>query len=321
MFDLVKHSKLGPTAAQIYAYVYTAERDAAFLSHNAKGEFMGSIGPTAKLVLCQFFPVDCETISLTQTDEYSKVLADIVIEKIRNRIQIDQQAESAAAQHLATSYWSTRNGVGMTISADKPWLIKSVASFKAPPPLATDTLKLQANEINKKMKNISIQQQEAIVYWAAGPGTPSISGIWLNICNNYMWDNPVSLQTALTVRSVLAMGLADSSISAFYSKYSYLQMQPGLIDPTLHSIIPTPNYPSYPSVHAYIAGTAAIILTYYFPANKATWMTLAEKSEMSRILTGLQYPMDIQVGADIGKKIGLEILSQLKKKAGSDEKI
>ncbi|RUR13956.1 hypothetical protein [Legionella sp. km772] len=95
MFDLVKENKLGDAyASRVYAYVYTAQRDAAFLSHNLKHRFMGSIEPLSAAVLCLFFTDSCssikEQISSIKDDNFSKSLTKIVMQKITRRIQQDK---------------------------------------------------------------------------------------------------------------------------------------------------------------------------------------------------------------------------------------
>lgn len=95
MFDLIKEYKLGDiNASQVYAYVYTAQRDAAFLSKNAKHTFMGNLGSVTAEVLCVFFSKSCpdiRAIKRNDTDEYSQNLAELILKKIQERIQKDKK--------------------------------------------------------------------------------------------------------------------------------------------------------------------------------------------------------------------------------------
>lgn len=316
MFDLVKKNKLGDTqASKIYAYVYTAQREGAFLSKNIKHEFMGSIGPLTAEVLCLFFTDNCDAIRVTirhGKDSYSNSLKDIVLMKIKNQMQEDKKQNYLYQEKKPSNqYWA---GVppyyGQDVGSWKTWLIASGHEFIAPPPPPYDSVewKDQLTVVTSALKNTTPEQVTSIVFWAGNPSTITPPGIWLVYANDYMTSHRVDLSKRLFIRSILSMGLADSIITVFNAKYTYWSKRPFMRDPMIHTVMPTPNHPSYPAGHSSISSTAATILSFYFPENKKEWGHLASLASQGRVWGGIHFPIDTQQGLILGKKVGEKIL-------------
>ena len=82
LFDLVSEEKITRGSAKnILKYLLVAQRDAAYLSSNAHQEFRGSIDPVSREVACLYIPDVCQEIPV-ETDEYSELLATIVLRKV-----------------------------------------------------------------------------------------------------------------------------------------------------------------------------------------------------------------------------------------------
>lgn len=311
MLDLVKENKLGDApASRVYAYLYTAQRDAAFLSMKAKQSFMGNIDQISAQTLCLFFQANCADLmaqSQNSTDLYSQAIANLVWKKIKLRIEADKKSSHLYLEKPAGHYWAgVRPYFGQDVGSWKPWTIKSVDRFIAPPPPPYDSPEWQQQlKITKDaLKNITADQTKAVVYWAGNPGTVTPPGLWLIDANNYMLSNNVSLAKLLLVRSVLAMAMADAVISVFNSKYTYWVKRPFMLDPSIHTIMPTPNHPSYPAGHSTISAAAATVLVYYFPENKNHWLQKANEASMCRVWGGIHFDIDAKQGAILGKRVG-----------------
>lgn len=305
MFDLVKKNKVDADSSRIYAYVYTAQRDAAFISHNLKSRFEGSIGPVTQQTLCQFFPNDCSAIEVTETDPYSNKLAEIVLEKLKVRIKEDKAQEKPYAMKTGANYWAgTVPHFGQSFGSWKTWVIKTSSQFRAPNPPTEEEWQLQLSEVKKARAEITEEQKKAVVFWAGGPGTITPPGLWLDAANNYMWEHNIPLEKELLVRSTLAMATADSIAAVFDSKYTYAQKRPFMRDHTIQTVMPTPNHPSYPAGHSAISGAAAVVLDHYFPENAKQWNSMADEASLSRVWGGIHFPIDTKTGMDQGRSIG-----------------
>ncbi len=315
MFDLVKENKLGDTyASRVYAYVYTSQRDAAFLSNNIKSKMMGSIEPISAKVLCLFFPTSCSAIMMriNNDDPYSNLLSEIVSKKVKERMLQDSKHNYLYEEKKqADQYWSgVRPYYGQDVGSWMTWLIKSSHEFIAPPPPAHDDPEWneQVRLVNKALKDNTVEQITSIVFWAGNPSTITPPGIWLVYANDYMDLSHTDLAKKLFIRSILSMGIADSVITVFNSKYTYWCKRPFMRDPSIHTVMPTPNHPSYPAGHSTLSSTAAKILSYYLPENKKNWNNLLSVASEGRVWGGIHFPIDAHQGTILGDKVGNDVL-------------
>ncbi|MDX1837293.1 phosphatase PAP2 family protein [Legionella taurinensis] len=314
MFELIKSNKLGDApASRIYAYVYTAQRDAAFLSYNVKQQFAGNLDVVSGDVLCLFFPNDCSKIKFqVKSDPYSSQLSKLVLSKINERIAQDTSGEKPSTQPSGGGYWlGTKPYFGQSVGSWKPWAITSVKPFLPikPPATGAQAWQAQLKETETALNSITPAQTKAVVFWAGNPSTITPPGIWLKFANDYMEKEQLPLPKMVFVRSVLAMGIADSVITIFAAKYTYWIKRPFMLNPGLHTVMPTPNHPSYPAGHSGISATAATILTYYFPQNKSDWWEKAREASSSRIWGGIHFPIDAQEGLILGEKVANTVIN------------
>lgn len=295
---------------RMYAYLYTAQREVAFLSYNLKGEFIGSIGPISSKVLKLFFP-DAPPI---YSDNYSEKLAEIVLTKIKQRLDdeniqmrdfpIDKNNEKL--KDLPQPYF------GLKVASCKPWLLKDPKQFRPPSPPPQDNIYWirQAEVVKEIAENATDKQKQSSKFWA-GKSWPK-SGDSIVILNDYLFSHNIPIAKILCVRSIIAEADVDVDIALFYSKYSYLIKRPSAVNPGVPQHIPLPKHPSYPSGHSTWFRAWATILTHYFPNEKKYWFQLAEESGLSRIWGGIHYPFDHQGGKILGEQLGEYILQSPK---------
>ncbi|MFA5960709.1 MAG: phosphatase PAP2 family protein [Tatlockia sp.] len=312
LFDLIKSNKIGDApASRIYAYVYLAQRDAAFLSFNVKKQFYGSLDPITAEVLCLFFPKDCTSIKMQkETDSYSEALSDRVLKKINARIASDTLQQKLPERPLGEAYWSgVKPYYGQEVGGWRTWIISTPNQFlPAPPPKQKREWQAQLNRVQDAVQHITPSQTKAVVFWAGNPSTITPPGIWLAFANDYMDIEGSAFAKKLVVRSVLAMGIADAVISAFYAKYTYWVKRPFMLDSHLQTIMPPPNHPSYPAAHSVVSATAAVILSYYFPQNTKSWWQKAQEASSSRVWGGIHFPLDTEIGLVMGANVGETVI-------------
>jgi membrane-associated phospholipid phosphatase len=82
----------------------------------------------------------------------------------------------------------------------------------------------------------------------------------------------------------------------------------------------TTDGPSFPSLHAAVAGAAGAVLPYLFPdAEAGRFAPLVEEAATSRLWAGANYPSDIEAGLALGQAIGERAVAR-GKADGSDAK-
>ena len=92
----------------------------------------------------------------------------------------------------------------------------------------------------------------------------------------------------------------DATIGCWEAKYFFLMLRPTMADPTITTVYPLPNHPSYPSGHSCVSSSAATVLSAYFPAHAQTLDAEVIEAGLSRIYGGIHYRFDIVAGKTLG---------------------
>jgi hypothetical protein len=314
-FERVGQTKSDATlASKFYAYLFTAQRDFASLSSQTQGRFWGDIGVVSREVTCLFFPESCSKLLSDEPDRYSKAIADLVLAKVKQRMEQDKKTARSYEIKEGDPFWK---GIGTFKGIDtgswKTWLVQSGSQFRLPPPAGygspEDQKQLQA--VKDIFQHLTDKQKKAIAFWATGPGTKTAPGMWLKFASDAMQESSMRLEKILLLRSVLAMILADTEIAAMDSKYTYWVKRPFMRDNTILTFMPTPNHPSYPSEHAAIVGAGAAFLETFFPQQKERWAALSREATNSRIWSGIHFPMDAEQGLALGREIAEKVLQDV----------
>lgn len=306
-----QHSTVDVDASKVYTYLAVAQLDATALSYKAHHAFIGSIEPISKDILCTFYADSCGTLLVESEDTYSKALSDIVMTKVVERIKQDNAQTKPYVLNIGPQYWSGPSPqIGISAGSSKPWLVRSSSQFRVQPPPAAGSVeqRQQLAAVKQALATDTDNQKAIVVKWAGGPGTKTPPGIWLSLADNYMQARTTSVDAYLETRSVLSMTMTDAIISVFDSKYTYQYKRPNMFDPSIMTVMPTPNHPSYPAGHATISWAAAAVLSHYFPANQPEWRNLAKEETNSQLLGGINFPIDNVAGTTLGIHVGNEAL-------------
>jgi hypothetical protein len=301
--------------ARLLSYLYTAQRDVAFLSYNHKNSFKSSIDPISAKILCHYFTKDCEIIkkNVTSSDPLSEKLANIVMVKVLDRMQADEaQTHLYPAPNQQWIWQGQQPYAGQSSGSWKTWLIKSGQQFRVNPPPSPDST-IWSNQlaiIKNTIAHLNDQEKLNVIYWAGGPGTLTLAGKWVEIVNDYCQLHRISLKDRLLLRATLAMGIADVLIASYDSQYTYWVKRPLMRDSYLQPMLPNPNHPSYPAAHSAIAATVVNILTKYLPNEKKYWLEMANASGKAVTQSGINYPLDEEQGFILGNEIGKNIISK-----------
>ncbi|HYZ84948.1 MAG TPA: phosphatase PAP2 family protein, partial [Bryobacteraceae bacterium] len=208
---------------------------------------------------------------------------------------------NVAAAFCLTSVLFCQFAVGQTATGIEPtagnwrtWIISSGKDFRvAPPPDAAGTAAEIAwlRDFNAAP---NAQATEQIRYWDAGsPGYR-----WIELISERVRANQPVSAFAHRAYTYVSLAVYDATVAAWESKYFYNRPRPSEVDPTLATAVPNPKSPSYPSEHAAAAAAAAAVLSYLLPNEASSLQALAEEAGRSRLLAGVNYPSDIEAGAE-----------------------
>ncbi len=123
-------------------------------------------------------------------------------------------------------------------------------------------------------------------------------------------DDPLK---ASLIYSSFHIGRYEATIAAWEAKYYYWGIRPFQYDPNFRPIlIETPNFPGYPAGHTAVAGSLATILSYFFPQESELFQKMALECSESRFEGGVHFRTDNEVGLELGRKVGMEVINYIK---------
>jgi hypothetical protein len=311
VYELTTNSRPDGLSTRLMAYLYTAQRDFALLSHQISNQWIGNPDPLTVDVIHLVYP-EFQPSEAIQEDLYSAKIREIVLRKIEDRFQREQANLKYYPLKEGPNYWKEEPPyLGQRIGSCEPWLLESVKDLQALPPPDFNSIiwAYGIHEIKFDQKHLTPEQRKLITYWAGQEGPES--GNWFAIVNRDLQNKPLSLSDFLFIRAVLAMGYSNAMIAAFDSKYTYLIPRPYMRNPEIPQIVNCPKHPSYPSAHSVTSATAATILSHFFPEERQKWQNLAFEAGDSRIWGGLHYMYDNEQGLIQGEKVGHAVLKHL----------
>ena len=193
------------------------------------------------------------------------------------------------------------------------WLVKSATDIDLPPPPASDESEI--DKVRELVRQRSALDVERILWWDAGG--PAYR--WNEIAIEVMLEEFVTSLPASRNLALLHAAIDDAVMAASAAKQEVKRARPSVVDPSIATVLPAPESPSYPSDYAAAATAAAEVLGYLLPDRKEMFAARAEEAIRSRLLAGLEYPSDADAGRAIGRKVA-DLAIARGKSDGSDRK-
>jgi membrane-associated phospholipid phosphatase len=194
----------------------------------------------------------------------------------------------------------------------QPWLLGTGSAFRPAPPPATDSPGWHAElaAVQEATARRSPDQEEAVHYWAGGPGTVTPAGLWAQIARDLIVRDGLDDPHAARVLALVSAAMADAFICCWDAKFTYWTARPVTADPNLAVLIPTPPFPSYTSGHATISAAAATVLGHLFPGDADVLTDRAIEAKNSRLWAGIHFPIDNDMGATMGNMVGRLVIDR-----------
>ena len=192
----------------------------------------------------------------------------------------------------------------------RTWTISSGKDYRVPPPPAPNETREELRAMADLISQNTADTRAQIAFWDAGsPGYR-----WMDLISNRLVATPPIPTTTFPHRvyTYVSMAMYDATIAAWESKYFYNRARPSELDHNLPTAVDVPESPSYPSEHSAAAWAAAEVLAAFLPSEAQSFRDLAEQAGRSRVLAGVQYPSDVDAGADLGRKVAEQIVARAK---------
>lgn len=181
-----------------------------------------------------------------------------------------------------------------------------------PPSTSSDQMKKETQEVYSYVKEPSRENVRITQFWADGVGTSTPSGHWDEIASeDFIKKNLSEVRWARNM-ALVNMALMDAAIVCWDTKYYYFNPRPSQMNPAIKTTTGIPNFPSYISGHSTFSGAASTILGYLVPERANDYSAMATEASLSRLVGGIHYRTDCQVGLTTGQKVGNYAIARAK---------
>lgn len=187
----------------------------------------------------------------------------------------------------------------------RPFLLSSGSQFRPdPPPAFGSAVFLSALAEVRRFSDTRTPEQDASArFWALPNGYAVIPAYNYQIASEEIVKFHMAELRAAHVMALMGMASMDAFIACHDAKYAYWLIRPSQADPAITLSVPLPNFPAYPSNHACITGAAMAVLASLFPSDAAYLNGLADDAALSRVVGGIHYRFDGDVGLALGRQV------------------
>jgi hypothetical protein len=198
----------------------------------------------------------------------------------------------------------------------KRFVLTSADQFRPPPPPAPDSA-ARAAEIAeiKNFKRTPMSNSKAS-YWQFGQyGQAGLHYRISDEVGRRLAELGLDRNAPRAARAYALAHVAhyDSYIASQDAKFHYWTARPNHFDPSITTVIPTPNFPSYVSNAATVSMAPAIVLGHLFPSEAPRYLEWAKEFGESRIWAGIHFRSDVDAGWEIGRKVGALVVDRAKR--------
>ncbi|WP_112181071.1 vanadium-dependent haloperoxidase [Paraliobacillus zengyii] len=161
--------------------------------------------------------------------------------------------------------------------------------------------------VRKTLHNLTPEQKKIGTYYGTGVPTKQ----WTPVIDRLIDAYDVSPLHATRILASVHGAINDTMIIVWDLKYKWDVARPNQYDYTLRTLLCTPNFPTYPSGHATLAGCCEVVLSYFFPKEAKKLKRIAEDNAHGRLYAGVHFPSDNDQGLVLGRYLGKTIVEHL----------
>jgi membrane-associated phospholipid phosphatase len=192
----------------------------------------------------------------------------------------------------------------------RTWVIPAGNVYRpaAPPMPGSTRFTTDLNELVLIGRTRTAAQADTARYWA----TDAPSARWELFMHDEIAARQLTPMRAARALALASTAMSDAMIACWDAKFTYWLERPISADSTLKTAISTPPFPSYPSGHSTQSAAAAEVFAYLFPDRAAYYRARADEASHSRVLGGIHYRFDVEVGEELGRRVGTAAVERAK---------
>src|SRR5262245_35597915 len=213
-------------------------------------------------------------------------------------------------------FWRGTNPNEPLAGTWRTWIISSGSEFRPPPPPAFDSAQ-KAQEL-AEVKNFprpipasgaNFTTTRQAYFWQL-----NTAKLWNDILTVKLFEYQLDRNPPRAARAYALMNIAayDAIIACWDGKYAYWAARPSMLDPSIVTLFPNPNHPSYPSAHSMFDGPYGAMLGYLFPRDADYFTAQAQEAGTSRLWAGIHFRSDIEAGLGVGRAVAQKVIEVAK---------
>jgi membrane-associated phospholipid phosphatase len=318
------------TAFRQFAYLSLAQYNAVIAAENgADGTThpspQAAVAGASAAVLTYFFPseqafLDGQVVAQRDGEHWAgESQTDFAAGEAIGRAVAAQVVASAATDRFSDPWTGTipvcpgcwhSNAPGLPpahpqLGQARPFFLTRGDQFRPVPPPAFESAEFLAGlaEIRAFSDTRTHEQDSIAKYWVFPVGTFLIPGFWNRAASDLIVRYRQDERTAAHTLALTNMAALDALIASHDAKFFYWLIRPSQADPLIIPDIGVPNFPSYPSNHATVSTTVALILGSIFPPEASRLSAMADEAGASRLYGGIHYRFDKTAGETLAHQV------------------
>ena len=204
--------------------------------------------------------------------------------------------------------WTGVNPIGPLVGNQKTFILNSATEFPISPPAPCGSPADQAEvqlEIDTN-NNLTPEQIAIAQKWAPSPAV-----LDNNQLNSRILTHHLSIFDAARASAYVNVCSYDAFVAIWHIKYIYWIDRPFMRISGFVPVIPTPNFPAYPSGHSGVASSTALVLGKLFPDEASVFISEAQEDALSRLLGGVHWNEDDVNAYNLGLQIGQKVVNDM----------
>jgi membrane-associated phospholipid phosphatase len=204
--------------------------------------------------------------------------------------------------------WTGVNPVLPQMANWQTWVLSAGSQLRPGPPPDYNSPQMAAQVAQVKNFSRTTASNTAVYHWASA----FVYKLWGDIFDQKVFEYGLAANPPRAARAYALSSVAqyDALIACWDSKYTYWEMRPFQLDPTITTVVPNPNFPGYVAAHATLSEASATILDYLFPQDASYFNAQAQEAASSRVWGGIHLPIDIEVGMQLGTAVATLVVQR-----------
>jgi hypothetical protein len=241
-------------------------------------------------------------------------LGKAVAERVIEHLKLDGKKWEGTVP-VGSGLWVGSNPGGIDDVRWKLFVLSTASQFRPGPPPAPDSAERAAEIAEVKNFKRTPVTNSKVFYWQFGQyGGPGLLHRLSDEVGRRLAELGLDRNAPRAARAYALVHVAhyDAWIGSQDAKFHYWTARPNHFDPTITTVVPNPNFPTYVSNAATLAMAPTLVLGHLFSREAARYRGWAQEFGDSRLWAGIHFRSDIDAGYAIGRGVAQKVIERAK---------